>query len=256
MAELARDSKERFSDRVDDYVKYRPRYPSEVVGALRQTCGLRPEHVIADVGCGTGLLAETFLQQGNRVIGIEPNEAMREAGRSYLGRYPQFEMREGSAELTGLDAASVDFVTAGQAFHWFEPVKTRQEFAHILKPGGWVVLVWNDRDLAGTAFSAAYEQFLRKYGVDYEQVAHSHVASMDKLEQFFAPKPMKLITLANAQEFDFEGLKGRLLSSSYVPKSGPGYEAMTKELPELFAAHAVDRRVTMKYETRVYCGQL
>lgn len=256
MAAPFSNSKSRFSDRVDDYVRYRHRYPKEVVGAVQDVCGLRPEHLIADVGCGTGFLAEIFLQNGNRVIGIEPNEAMREAGSAYLSRYPKFSMRDGNAEETTLEDASVDLVMAGQAFHWFEPQKTRREFARVLRRGGWVVLVWNDRDVTSTAFSRAYEEFLRKFGVDYEEVAHSHVASMERLEQFFAPKPVRLTTIESAQEFDYEGLNGRLFSSSYIPKSGPGYEEMMKELPGLFGAHAEDGRVKMKYETKVYCGQL
>ena len=101
---------------------------------------MRPEHLIADVGCGTGLLAKIFLDNGNRVIGVEPNREMRRAGEEYLAAYPKFSMVDGSAEATTLPGASVDFVVAGQAFHWFRPDETRVEFARILKPGGWAVL--------------------------------------------------------------------------------------------------------------------
>src|ERR1039458_10215758 len=139
MAKPTRDPVARFSDRAEDYVKYRPHYPQDVVRAVEQTCGLRPEHIIADVGSGTGLTAKIFLENGNRVVGVEPNREMRIAGENYLAAYPNFSMVDGSAEATGLADASADFVIAGQAFHWFRPDDTRTEFARILKPAGWVV---------------------------------------------------------------------------------------------------------------------
>src|SRR5271154_3656194 len=144
MSNPARDTVARFSDRAKDYVKYRPHYSPEVVQALRQACDLGPEHAIADVGCGPGLLAEVLLENGNRVIGVEPNLEMREAGQEYLARFADFSMIDGSAENTTLAAASMDFVVAGQAFHWFRPGPARAEFVRILKPGGWTVLIWHD----------------------------------------------------------------------------------------------------------------
>src|ERR1700732_4152215 len=131
------DSKQRFSNRVADYVRYRPGYPAEVLTLLRTQCGLKSGHVIADIGSGTGFLSELFLKNGNRVYGIEPNEAMRQAGEEYLASYDGFASINGSAEATTLDDASIDFVSAGQAFHWFEPVVARHEFRRILKPEGW-----------------------------------------------------------------------------------------------------------------------
>lgn len=251
-----RDPKSRFSDRVEDYVKYRPHYSPEVAEAIREACGLRAQHVIADIGCGTGLLAEIFLQQGNRVIGVEPNQAMRVAGENYLAGYPNFSMVAGSAEATSLADASVDFVIAGQAFHWFRPPEARAEFVRILKPGGWVVLVWNDRDNDATPFLRVYEDFVRRHAIDYENVKNTFVANYDALQRFFAPCEMKMITQRNRQTLDFDGLRGRLLSSSYIPKSGPQHDAMLAELPQLFSSHAVDGTVALEYETKVYYGHL
>ncbi len=196
MAEPTRDPVARFSDRAEDYVKYRPHYSPQIVQALQRACGLRPQHVIADVGCGPGLLAEIFLENGNRVVGVEPNREMRIAGENYLAAYPGFSMVDGSAEATGLAEASADFVVAGQAFHWFRPDDTRLEFARIVKPEGWVVLVWHDRDAESTPFLRAYEGFVRRYSTDYEQVSHKYLASYDALQQFFAPDEMKLIRSA------------------------------------------------------------
>jgi ubiquinone/menaquinone biosynthesis C-methylase UbiE len=256
MAEATHDPKARFSDRVDDYVKYRPHYSQDVVQALRQGCGLRPGHAIADVGCGTGLLAKIFLENDNRVVGVEPNREMRVAGENYLATFSNFSMVEGSAEATGLADASADFVIAGQAFHWFRPADTRNEFARILTPGGWVVLVWHDRDTTSKPFLRAYEDFVRRHSTDYEQVAHKYLASYDALQRFFAPDEVKLIEQHNQQKLDFNGLRGRLLSSSYVPKAGEKHDAMMGELPHLFSSHADNGHVTLEYDTKIYYGHL
>jgi len=256
MANLTRDPHARFSDRVEDYVKYRPHYSHDVVHALREACDLKPQHLIADVGCGTGMLAERLLENGNTVIGVEPNAEMRLAGEQYLSGWANFRMVKGSAEATTLPSTSVDFVMAGQAFHWFRPAETRTEFARILKPGGWAVLVWHDRNIDSTPFLRAYEDFVRRYSTDYENVTHKYLASYDALEQFFAPNEMQLIRQHNRQRLDFDGLRGRLLSSSYIPKAGEQHEAMMEELPQFFAAHAADDHVTLEYDTKIYCGHL
>jgi SAM-dependent methyltransferase len=256
MTEQLRDPKARFSDRVDDYVKYRPRYGHEVVEALAVACGLDSRHIIADAGCGTGFSAEPFLQNGNRVIGIEPNREMREAGERYLASYPQFEMRQGSAERTGLADESVDFVVAGQAFHWFPRVETRAEFARILKPGGWVVLIWHDRLIDASPFLRAYEDLLCRHAVDYQQVVHRQVANAEVLGEFFAPDEVKLISLNTEQRVDLDGLRGRLLSSSYVPREGPRADAMLAEVPGLFSSHQHNGQVILQYETKIFYGHL
>lgn len=256
MANFLHDPTARFSDRAEDYVKYRPHYSHDVVHALREACGLKPEHVVADIGCGTGMLAELFLDNGNPVIGIEPNQAMRQEGEKYLAQYPNFRMLEGSAEATTLADESAEFVTAGQAFHWFRPVETRAEFARILKPGGWVVVVWHQRATQGTPFLLAYEQFVLRHSHDYELVSRKYAASYDAVQHFFAPNPMTLIQQHNQQHLDLDGLRGRLLSSSYIPKSGEKHEAMIEALPELHSQHARDDRVTLEYDTNIYYGHL
>ena len=256
MTEPTRDPLARFSDRAEDYAKYRPHYSHDVVHALKDACGLTPQHLIADIGCGPGMLAEIFLENGNRVIGVEPNREMRMAGEQYLAGYPRFSTVEGSAENTTLPAASADFVVAGQAFHWFRPPEARVEFARIVKRGGWAVLVWHDRDIDSRPFLRAYEAFLRQFSNDYEQVTHKYLASYEVLERFFDPNPMHLIKQHNEQRLDFDGLRGRLLSSSYIPKSGPKHDAMMQELPHLFSTHAADDRVVLEYETKIFYGHL
>jgi len=247
---------ERFSDRVDDYVKYRPHYSPDVVAALRDACNLTPEHLIVDVGCGTGLLARIFLENGNRVIGIEPNANMRRAGEEYLAACENFAMMDGSAEATSLADGFADFVIAAQAFHWFQPESTRREFSRILKPGGWVVLIWHERDMQSTPFLRAYEAFLQEYSTDYSAVAHEKVANYAALERFYSPDRMQLIVQQTQQRFDFEGLRGRLLSSSYAPREGAAAEAMLRALPALFGRYAENGQVTLDYFTRIYYGHL
>ena len=139
------DPTQRFSSRVENYIRYRPGYPHAIVELLQNECHLTPDSVIADVGCGTGMFARLFLENGNRLFGIEPNAEMRKAGDDFLAGYPKFQSIDGKAETTTLPDRSVDFVTAAQAAHWFHRQDARREFVRILKPGGWAVMVWNER---------------------------------------------------------------------------------------------------------------
>jgi SAM-dependent methyltransferase len=246
----------RFSERVEDYIKYRPGYPAGLFALLVKELPLTPAHVIADIGSGTGILSEVFLKNGNLVHGIEPNDGMRAAGERLLSRYANFHSIDGTAEATGLPDQSVDLVTAGQAFHWFDADAARREFARILRPGGSAVLVWNTRRLEGTPFLASYEQLVVRYGIDYQQVTARNVDDA-ALARFFAPGGYRRHVLANAQELDFDALKGRLLSSSYIPLPGhPRYDAMLTELARLFDAHQSAGRVRMEYDTEVNFGTL
>ncbi|MEP6831763.1 MAG: class I SAM-dependent methyltransferase [Gemmatimonas sp.] len=249
------DSTTRFSSRVENYVKYRPGYPPGVVELLRSDCGLTSDSVIADVGSGTGILSELFLKNGNAVIGVEPNAPMRHAAEKLLATHMRFQSIDGTAEHTGLSAASVNFVTAGQAFHWFDRNEARREFKRILKPSGWVMLVWNERTTAQSAFGDAYEQLLMEYATEYE-IVNQRSMSANSLAEFFAGEYV-VRTLPNAQHFDFDGLKGRLLSSSYAPESGhPKHEPMLAALRELFNTLQVNGEVVFAYDTNVYYGRL
>src|SRR3712207_6718397 len=251
-----RDPTQRFTGRVDNYARYRPSYPRAILNVLETECDLTSASVIADVGSGTGNLSELFLESGNHVFGIEPNYEMREAGESRLERYPRFTSVAATAEATMLDDASVDFVTAGQAFHWFDVERSRAEFARIMRPGGWVVVIWNARRRTTTPFLAAYERLLREHGTDYEQVEHGRSAA-GMVDEFFGPVEYEVEIFDNAQTFDLDGLKGRLLSSSYVPGPGePGSEAMLQEVQEVFDEYQTDGKVTIEYDTKVYYGHL
>jgi SAM-dependent methyltransferase len=249
------DTVERFSSRVQDYIKYRPGYPRQIVDLLEARCGLNKQSVIADIGSGTGKLSEIFLENGNPVFGVEPNRAMRSAAEELLTGCKQFKSIDGSAESTGISDHSVDFVTAGQAFHWFDQAKTKPEFARILKPRGWVVIIWNERRLEATPFLRAYEQILLKHGTDYERVRHENTSS--DIAGFFAPGAFSVERFDNFQEFDFAGLKGRLSSTSYMPEPGtPAFSALSESLEKVFNQYQTKGRVVLEYDSSVYFGRI
>jgi SAM-dependent methyltransferase len=252
-----RDSTQRFTGRVEDYARYRPSYPPELLDLLRRECGLSEDTVVADVGSGTGILARLFLENGNRVIAVEPNEEMRRAGESLLSEYDRFESVTGRAEATTLPQGSVDLITAGQAFHWFDPATARQEFARVLGPGGKVVLVWNDRQKDGAPFQVAYERLLKTYANDYAEVEHGRKGNPENVRGFFAPNHVHTATFSNRQVLDYDGLLGRLRSSSYVPAEGQsGYLEMLGELQRIFRNHENGGQVVMEYVTGAYYGCL
>ena len=250
-----KNSTERFTSRVENYFRYRPRYPRAVAECLQRECGLTTEAVIADVGSGTGMLSELFLANGNTVFGVEPNAAMRGAAEALLANQALFLSRNGTAETTTLPAGCVDFVVAGQAFHWFDQKLARREFARILRPGGWVVLVWNERSATASPFDAAYERLLETFAVGYAIVNHRAIDA-NSLRTFF-DHGFRMRTFANSQRFDFDGLKGRLLSSSYAPEAGhTEHESMIRTLHSIFDTNESDGHVTIHYDTNVYFGHV
>jgi SAM-dependent methyltransferase len=248
---------QRFSSRVESYIKYRPGYPDAVLDLLKQECGLTRGSVIADVGCGTGIFAELLLKSGCRVRGVEPNAPMREAAERLLSAYPNFTSVDASAEATGLPDACVEIVTAAQAFHWFDREKAKAEFARILKPGGWVALIWNERHVATTPFLRDYEDVLMRMGTDYNTV-RSRCEQIDDgaFGAFFGAAGYRVASFPNRQDFDLDGLIGRVKSSSYTPEPGdPGFEPLMAALAELFERHQVGGGVAFEYDTRVYYGR-
>ncbi|MBA3768905.1 MAG: class I SAM-dependent methyltransferase [Blastocatellia bacterium] len=241
----------RFSGRVDNYVKYRPGYTTALIQYFEKYCGLTSKSVIADIGSGPGISSRMFLENGNRVIGVEPNDAMRKAGESDLIDFRNFESIKGTAEATSIERESVDLAIAAQAFHWFDPEASKREFCRILKRDGHVILIWNERKLDATPFLAEYEQLLLKYATDYRQVRHENVDT-DRIAAFLG-HDFGTAIFENEQEFDFDGINGRLLSSSYMPdEASPHFAAMIEELKTLFAKHAESDRITVSYYTKIY----
>jgi SAM-dependent methyltransferase len=243
----------RFSSRVDTYVRFRPTYPRQIIETLERDCGLTRDSIVADIASGTGIFTKLLLEHGNRVFGVEPNAEMRSAGEEFLAAYSNFKSVEGTAEATTLEYRSVDLVTAAQAGHWFDRQKSRQEFVRILKPGGWAVLVWNERKTDSTPFLRDYEGLLLRYGTDYNEVRHEHTV----VGEFFDPLPFQERTFDLQQVFDYAGVEGRLMSSSYAPRPAhPNHAPMLRELRQIFDRHQQDGKVSIEYTTRMFYGRL
>jgi len=233
---------------------YRPGYPSEIIDFLKNKYRLTPQSIIGDIGSGTGKSAEMFLQNGNKVYGVEPNEDMRLAAENLFHGNPDFISANARSEETGLQDKSIDFIVAGQAFHWFDPTETKKEFIRILKPGGNVVLIWNEREPNQTGFMGEYDGFLYKYSTDYKEIDHRNI-NETKIALFFSPGIFDEQHFDYSQVFDFEGLKGRYDSASYaIPSSDPGYREAIEVLIGIFEKYEEDGRVVMKYVTKVFCG--
>ncbi|MDD5563558.1 MAG: class I SAM-dependent methyltransferase [Thermoanaerobaculaceae bacterium] len=250
------DPTRRFRGRAELYARHRPGYPDEVVTLLEDECGLRAGSVVADLGSGTGILAAMLLARGCRVFGVEPNADMRAEGARALAAQEGFVSVDGRAEATTLPDAGVDLVTAAQAFHWFDRPRARAEFARILKPGGWVALLWNLRRKDADAFAVAYERLLLEYATDYERVDHANVTDA-VIAEFFHPGAFRLRVFSNRQVFDYDALEGRLLSSSYAPAAGhPNHAPMLAALRAVFDRYNEGGTVAFAYDTLVYFGRL
>lgn len=252
---MSNNTVERFSNRVENYIKYRPNYPPEVLDLFREKMNLRKSSTIADIGAGTGISSKMFLENGNSVIGVEPNAAMREAAETFLREFPNFKIVDGTAENTTLASKSVDFVIAAQAFHWFDKVKAGEEFRRILRDKGFIALIWNERQLDTNEFLRDYEQLLIEFGTDYEKVRHENIDETD-LRGFFRTEVKKAI-FQNVQKLDFDGLKGRMLSASYIPTAeNPRFEEMLEKLQSLFAQHAENGKIEILYNTNIFYAQI
>jgi SAM-dependent methyltransferase len=245
----------RFSDRVENYLKYRPHYPDEITAYLKEKTVLKKDSIVADIGSGTGFSTELFLKNGNTSYGVEPNKAMREAGEQYLSSYKNFISVDGTAENTTLESGLIDIISAGQAFHWFNHPLSKKEFQRIAKPGGYLILIWNVRHFIDAGFAVDYENLLTEFGTDYKEVEHKTITN-DDYDEFYSGKYITS-TFENKQLLDFGGLKGRLLSSSYAPgEESSNYHPMIKKLKEIFDKYQSGGTVKMKYTTEIYWGRI
>lgn len=246
---------ERFSDRVENYVKYRPHYPQAIIPCLEQEAGLTRESVVADIGAGTGISSLLFLEYGNKVFAVEPNTPMREKAEQLRQRFPNLATVAGTAERTMLPDACADLIVVGQAFHWFSQDAAKAEFRRIGRKDAHVALMWNERR-TDTDFEREYELLIAQYATDYKETGHRNIGPA-QLALFFSPSTYKEHTFHNAQIFDFSGLKGRLLSSSYAPQEGhPSHQPMIHRLEEIFERHKQHGMIKFHYNTRLYIGKL
>jgi SAM-dependent methyltransferase len=243
----------RFTGRVANYVKYRPGYPEAILHLLDKEINFDQFKDVADIGSGPGKLSKLFLNNDNLVYGVEPNDEMREAGEKLLKDYINFISINGTAEFTALADRSIDLIVSGQAFHWFDSEKAKTEFNRILKPGGYVVLTWNKRDMETSAFMKEYEKLVceccEEYNPDFD-------LSEKVFNKFYGVKNFRLANFRNSQVFDFNGLKGRLLSASYVPQEGKANKEILSRLKEIFEKYNKNGSVKFEYNTKVYFGKI
>lgn len=256
------DPTRRFTERADAYVRARPSYPREVLAELARAIGFTPDWIVADVGSGTGISTRLFLDHGNTVYAVEPNESMRRAAESALGSDARFHSIAGSASATGLAADSIDLIVVAQALHWFEPRSVVPEFARIARAPsarsagahGSLCVLWNERRTSGSPFAVGYEELLLRRGTDYRRIQATNLTP-ERVAPYFHGARAHHTTFPYSQELDLAGVRSRLMSSSYVPLAGePGHDEMWTELDELFARNARDGRVVIEYDTHLYCG--
>lgn len=250
------DPTKRFSDRVENYVKYRPSYPPEVLDFLQTACNLPAGATIADVGSGTGIFTALLLKRGYQVYAVEPNTSMQHAAIKQFERNDHFVPVGGIAEATTLPAKSMDLVVCAQAFHWFDQQKTRVEFNRILTASGYAALIWNNRDANTDDFSKAYENILKQDSIDYNKVNHRNISDID-FKAFFKDGLYQVVKYPNVQVFDEDGLLGRAYSSSYVPAEGTAEgEKFREMLKDIFAKYNQHGKVSFYYQTEVYLGKV
>jgi SAM-dependent methyltransferase len=253
---MKKDPTARFTDRVADYAKYRPSYPSALVGILRERLGLARAWTVADLGSGTGMSSEPFLDAGCRVVGVEPNAAMRAAAERLLGARPNFASVGGRAEATGLDELSIDLVVSGQAFHWFDRAAARDEALRILRPPKRALLMWNDWRPDYSPFLRDYDELLRSRMPERSEADHRDLGPRD-FDAFFGEGKWEKVSVPNPKRQDLESLKGRMLSASYAPKEGdPGYAETIAGLESIFARHQRGGEVEFAYATELYFGEM
>jgi len=250
------DPTKRFSDRVKNYIKYRPSYPPEVIAFLEKAGNLAGHATIADIGAGTGIFTALLLQEGYTVYAVEPNEAMLSAAIEQFKNNEHFHAIDGTAESTMLAPKSADMVVCAQAFHWFDAKKTQVEFNRILKNDGFVALIWNNRDAAIDDFSVAYEGILKNDAIDYNKVNHRNISDID-FKAFFKDGLYQTVKYPNIQVFDEAGFLGRAFSSSYVPQEGTeGGEKFREMLKDMFAKYNKNGSVSFYYQTEIYLGKV
>jgi SAM-dependent methyltransferase len=249
---------ERFSNRVENYRRFRPSYPAALIEFIRETAGLHAGSRVADVGSGTGILTRLLLDAGWEVFAVEPNAPMRRAAEEEFGARTGFHSVDASAEATGLPAASVDAITCAQAFHWFDHNAAMAEFARILKPEGWAFIIWNERQITSPA-DLAYSEILTSLGHAYDGVRERGrlVQTNDILERSFRAGTYRTSGFPNPSRMDWETFRGRFLSSSYAPaEDDPRAGDYLARLEALFREHQRDGEIVMDQTANVYCGQL
>jgi ubiquinone/menaquinone biosynthesis C-methylase UbiE len=246
---------------VQAYVAYRPRFPRGIIAFLREHGALREgarvaDSIIADIGAGTGMLAEIFLEAGHRVIAVEPNAEMLEACRVLAAQQPALEVIQGQAEGTTLPDASVDLIAVGRAMHWFDWPRAHREFARILRPRGWVLVATNGHRDSGPAVSNRLSEILRRWRTDSTE-ADTRRDFKERLQNFLDTSSWQRSTLHHSMTVDFPTLLGYAESLSAIPRPGErGYDGMVAELRALFEEYQQDGLLVTSLVCQLHLGRL
>jgi SAM-dependent methyltransferase len=252
------DPTTRFTGLAETYAQFRPSYPAHAVDFVIARCALGSSSLLVDVGCGTGIASRLFAERGVAVIGVEPNTDMRchaaRTSQADQGGQPTVTYHEGRAEATGLPSASADTVLSAQAFHWFEPASTLAEFHRILKPGGWVVLMWNERDERDPA-TATFGDVIRtaRGAAEAESGRHARAGNALRLSRLFSSAEQ--VAFHNQQSLNEEGWIGRAFSASYAPREHAEREAWRERLKAAFDQVQQGGTASLRYKTSIYLAQ-
>ena len=234
---------ERFSDLATAYVAARPSYPVESVDILIDGLGDPASLAVADLGAGTGISSRVIAARGPRVFAIEPNAKMRDAAASD----ERVGWVNGTAEATTLPDASVDLVAAFQAWHWVDHPAGVAEARRILRPGGRMAAIYNERD-ERDPFTAGYGAVVMKYATDATEERRANaLAAFATID----PGRTKRFEYGNIHQLDRAGVHKRADSSSYLPQKNDAARAMHAELDALVDAYEQDGVVDMHLVTLV-----
>jgi SAM-dependent methyltransferase len=246
----------RFTGRVEAYRRYRPRYPREIIPLLVDRSSLAPSSVVADIGAGTGMLAELFLEHGNQVLAVEPNAEMRAACAELAAQYPRLRCINGTAEQTGLANQSVDFIAVGRAFHWFDHSRCRPEFLRVLRPNGWMLIAGLGPRRGSEPVEQDYEKVLDTHGIDY--AAHrNRYAIGHAARQFFGSDEVEKAEFPGIERLNYQALEGRMLSLSVTPRpDDPRFPAFRQALKAYFEQYQVNGEIDLPTNCKIYFGHL
>ena len=245
-----------FSKKAENYMKYRWRYPKEVLDYLKSSVGLQKSWNIADIGYGTGILTKILLDNGNNVIGVEPNDDMRNAGEEYLKDYSNFVSMNAKAEESKIKDNSLELITVAQAIHWFNPEKTKIEFNRILKDNGIIFIIFNRRSKERSDFIIDYDNINKKYNKDFKYT-NNNPSNGNLIINYLLDDKIHYHSIDNKISEGFESFKGGFLSASFIPdETSENYTEMINELKDIFDKHKNNDKITFEYSTEIYWGHL